>query len=279
MSLKSRVRLTLTYDGTDFYGWQKQSLPNQPSVQQTLEVILEQIFQTPIKVIGSGRTDRGVHARAQVAHFDCPTDPRPLNLLYRMNMMAPSNLSILRAQTAPPRFHAQIWARKKRYVYRIDHGLIANPFERRFALHHPFPLNTDSLNIMAQQLVGTHDFKSFQSQGTAVLSTIRTIETAEFIRPQMGSSMVEFHIVGNGFLKQMVRNIVGTLLDLQKDDSGVNELRTILESEDRRKAGRTAPAHGLFLDRVYYEPEVELQCKDLPDRLPEHLKDMKYLHK
>lgn len=274
MSLKSRVRLTISYDGTDFYGWQKQSRADQPSIQQTLEQILSQIFQQEIKVTASGRTDRGVHARAQVVHFDCPVDPRPLNILYKLNSMSPDSLSVIRAQTAPPRFHSQLWARKKRYIYRINHTLIANPFERRFALHHPYPLELEKLNAIASVLVGTHDFKSFQSQGTPVPDTIRTIEVAQFTENST-NGVIEFEIVGSGFLKQMVRNIVGTLLDLYKDGRGTEDLITIINAKDRRSAGRTAPAHGLFLDQVFYEPQVEAQCKDLPSHLPEHLKDMK----
>lgn len=263
MSFKTRCRITVAYDGTDFFGWQKQTRPGQVSIQETLEQCLTQIFQEPVRVVGSGRTDRGVHARAQIAHFDCPKDPRPLDLHHKLQQMTPDTIAILRLQTAPTRFHAQLWSRKKQYEYNILARKAGCPFRLRYSYHHPWPLNLAYLNELASALVGEHDFKCFQSTGTDVPDTVRTILNAEFVLDET-SEMIIFKIEGNGFLKQMVRNIVGTLLDLHKDRAPVSKIKEILDSKDRRKAGKAAPPQGLFLNKVFYEDSVELQCKDLP---------------
>lgn len=258
----NRMRLTVAYDGTDFFGWQKQKKADQPSVQDTLEKMLSQIYQKPIQVIGSGRTDRGVHAKAQVCHFDLPESPNGFDLLYKLNKMSPENLSLLKLEWAPDRFHSQLWARKKHYEYFVQNRPFASPFLRRYSLHHPWPLDLELLNRYAEAIVGLHDFKSFQTTGTVVPDTVREIFTAKWA-PVNSEGLISFQITGSGFLKQMVRNLVGTMLDLHKDQAPPEAMQQILEQKDRQAAGKSAAPQGLFMVKVEYEPSVDRLCKPI----------------
>lgn len=260
--LKSRYRLTVAYDGSSFFGWQKQPHPGQISIQESLETALHTLFQSSIRVVGSGRTDRGVHARAQVAHFDLPREcSADSNLPYRLGELTPESISIVDIQKAPPKFHAQVWAQKKTYEYLIFNQKRACPFHRHFSTHISQPLNLEYLAEASQYLLGSQDFKSFQSSGTPTNTTERKILEAHWSYRSDG--LISFKTTGNGFLKQMVRNIVGSLLELYREKQAPEKIKEIIEACDRRAAGPTAPAQGLFLDRVYYGTEVDNGCLSL----------------
>ncbi len=261
MSLKPRYRLTLAYDGTDFFGWQKQNKPDQPSIQSELEEALGKIFNEKIQVIGSGRTDRGVHAKAQVCHFNSPLRlMSSFDLPYKLNELTAPGICVHRIQTCPPRFHAQLWAKKKTYDYFIDPRKRPDAFNLRYSWHYPYRLDLEELNKMAELITGKMDFKSFQSKGTPTPTTVRTILNCKW--EELEDGRLRFRIEGDGFLKQMVRNIVGTMIGFQKDEIAPEKITEVIEAQDRQKAGGTAPGHGLFMDHVDYGPDTDGLCKE-----------------
>jgi len=255
----TRLRLHVSYDGTDFLGWQRQT--KHVSVQGTLEGVVSKIFAQPIKVLGASRTDTGVHAIRQVAHFDCPRDPEGWDLRYAIQGMTPASIVVTDLYKAPRDFHAIACVTDKIYKYRVFNRRVPNPIRQRYTHWVRFPLDVDYLNEASRFIVGKQDFKSFQTSGTIVKSTIRNISEAYWTR--IDEDEIEFTIRGDGFLKQMVRNIVGTLIDLNQDQLPPETVKTILEQLDRRKAGSTAPPQGLFLERVNYPEDVDNKCRKL----------------
>lgn len=254
-----RYRMVLSYDGSCFNGWQKQ--PNgPPTVQGTIEKILQQILRKPTRVIGSGRTDTGAHALMQVAHFDC--DHLLDKSFHRsLNALAPDGLVIKSVETAPDDFHALASVESKTYLYRIWNAPLPSITHRHWSLHVSKPLDVEKLNNLSLLLVGEVDFKSFQTKGTPVATTVRHVSQAEW--RHVSRHLVEFRITGEGFLKQMVRNIVGTLLYLERKGLSEADLKAILEASDRQAAKATAAAHGLFLYRVKYPLALDNQCRKL----------------
>lgn len=252
-----KIRLHLSYDGTDFQGWQKQ--PGAPTVQGTLESVLTQIYSEPVKVTGSGRTDAGTHAVCQVAHFEAPKILSSEDKIVRaLNALLPQTIVVRGAWLAPDDFHALFSARRKTYIYRIWNGPLRSALWHHRALHVPHPLNLKFLQSLADQVVGKKDFKSFQTSGTPVKSTVRVVDRCSF--SVRSGHLVEFRIRGNGFLKQMVRNLVGTMLYLERNQGDIAQFRAILEARDRQAAKATAPAHGLYLYRVEYPPALDNKC-------------------
>lgn len=256
---KTRIRLLVSYDGTDFCGWQRQTSTGVPSVQDTLEKGLSKIFDCPINCSAAGRTDAGVHAIGQVVHFDTPKLIN-VDLPWALRSVLPKSIGVKDAWIAPPEFHATISATHKNYRYLVYNAPRGNPLLARYSHWVRDPLNLIYLNQVAAHLVGHQDFKSFQSQGTPVKSTVRTIYRAEWKRV-FHSNVLLFSVTGNGFLKQMVRNIVGTMLDLSKYGHDPLEMRKILDHQNRTKAGTTAPAEGLFMRKVYYPLDLDRQCR------------------
>lgn len=255
-----RVRLHLSYDGTDYHGWQRQT--HHTSVQGTIEAAVKQLFGEQLSVVGSSRTDAGVHAHMQVAHFDAKRDPRTFrDLRYSLQCLTPDSLVIKEAFLAPHDFHSIATSLDKTYRYNILNRRVPSALRHRTSWWVRQPLNLNELNAAAAHLVGTHDFKSFQTTGTEVESTIRTVSEAYWLQPTPDT--LEFMIKGEGFLKQMVRNIVGTLVDLQLDKRPATDVKSILEAKDRRKAGNTAPPQGLFLVHVRYAHELDIRCSPL----------------
>jgi tRNA pseudouridine38-40 synthase len=261
--IKQKVKILISYDGTDFEGWQRQA-EGQKTIQQSLETALSTILNEKIMIIGSGRTDSGVHAEGQVAHF-WATKPIPTASFYSgVNSLLPHSIAVLKAWRAPKDFHAQQSAISKTYRYLIYNSPIPNPLRRRSTTWLRRKLSVEKLNEICQPLAGTHDFKSFRTSGTDVKTTVRTItELQWFERPD---SELEFRISGTGFLKQMIRNIVGTALDLhqlQSGAAGAKEMLRILEAQDRREAKASAPPTGLYLHRVDYPPELDINCLEI----------------
>lgn len=252
-----RYRLLLSYDGTAYQGWQKQ--PGRPTVQGALENVLTQIYAEPVRAVASGRTDAGTHAVGQVVHFDAPKPlAREDKLIRSLNALLPSDIVTKAAWRAPEDFHALASARRKTYIYRIWNHPIRSALWLNRALWVPHPLDLKLLNRLCGQVVGTRDFKSFQTTGTVVKSSVRTVDHCEFTR--RSAHLCELRIRGNGFLKQMVRNLVGTMLHFERNKGQLADFRAIFAALDRQAAKATAPAHGLYLYRVEYPRPLDKAC-------------------
>ena len=249
--MKRTIKLTLAYDGTDFAGWQVQL--RQRTLQGTLEEILSKITGEQIRVFGSGRTDAGVHALAQVVSFDTSTAHSAQVLHKALNCELPHDMSALSVEDAPEGFHARRDAKRKRYRYFIVEGRVRNVFRRRYALHVYRVLDVDAMCLAAKSLIGTHDFASFQSAGSKRETTVRTIFDLSLARlPEPETNVLQIDVEADGFLYNMVRNIVGTLLEVGQGAQPASWVTEVLAARDRQRAGSTAPAQGLFLVNVQY---------------------------
>jgi len=242
------LKLTLAYDGTKFVGWQRQA--DGESIQGLLEDALARFEGAPVTVHGAGRTDAGVHALGQVASA-AVTFTHPIATVARaLNAQLPEDIRILDVVDADPGFHARFSARSKSYRYQIRAGLVGDPFTRAFAWQLPEPLNVAAISDAAAALVGTHDFVAFQSVGTDVASTVRTIFRSEFCDRD---NVLVYEVTADGFLRHMVRAIVGTLVEIGRGWRRVESMAQLIERGTRAQAGATAPPHGLFLVRVDYD--------------------------
>jgi tRNA pseudouridine38-40 synthase len=245
-----RIRLTLAYDGTDFHGWQVQ--PGLTTIQGTLEAVIGEIEGRAVHVAGSGRTDAGVHAPAQVAAFSIE-NPIPLpNLRKAMNRLLPPSIRVRTAEEAAADFHPRFQAVAKTYEYRIVRAEICPPFEWRYVYHHPYPLNVDRMQTCAPVLEGEHDFTAFAAsddRDEEGKSKVRTIFSS---RLEALPERLTYRVRGSGFLKHMVRNIIGSLLEAGRGNLDPAGMRGLLEPGCGRKAGPTAPAKGLHLMGVEY---------------------------
>jgi tRNA pseudouridine38-40 synthase len=248
-----KVKLTLEYDGTEYHGWQRQG-PALPSIQQTIENVLHDIFKVKVNLMGAGRTDAGVHAENQIAHFIAPKNVRGYNFPHIFQAYLPVDVSVKKAALMPAHFHAQKSAVSKSYIYRIWNDPLPSALRARRSLWIRKPLDLERLNLACKSLLGSHDFSCFRSEGSVVISTVRTMNSAKFMKI---GDYVEFHINGNGFLKQMVRNIVGTLLQLEFGQRDDVDLTKLIESKDRKNAGPTVEPQGLYLSQVFYPPELD----------------------
>jgi tRNA pseudouridine38-40 synthase len=246
-----RFRLTLAYDGTGFVGWQRQAAGT--SIQGLLEDICARLDKAPVLVEGSGRTDAGVHALAQTATVSLSRDIDAPTLVRALNAHLPEAVRALAAEPVGDGFHARFSAVAKAYRYRIWNDPVLVPFERMYAWHLPWPrLDVEAMQQAAVLLRGTHDFSAFTGAGSRAESHEREVLEV-WVRRHEGGPLVTLDICGRGFLKHMVRNIAGTLVEVGQGRRTEDEVRRLLTSRDRRDAGRTAPAHGLFLVRVFYE--------------------------
>ncbi len=260
MSDMQKVKIELSYDGAEFSGWQKQN-QGQVTVQATLEAALSQIFDQSVSVVGSGRTDAGVHAIGQVAHFLAPKELSRYKLDWALQRLTPMSLTIKKMWLAPDEFHARFSSKRKIYKYYILNSKTPSALKARYVTWIPQPLDMNHLNLTSQHLLGRHDFKSFQNKGSDVSHTVRTLTRVEWrkVRPYL----LEFTIEGDGFLKQMVRNIVGTLVDLNIKQASQDELLKILQKKDRSFTKWTAPPQGLYLYKVYYSRVLDNKCRRL----------------
>lgn len=242
-----RLRCVLAYDGTDFSGFQVQ--PDQVTVQGEIEAALNRVTGEDIQVFGSGRTDAGVHARGQVIHFDTSSNIPMDKWRFVLNNQLPDSIVIRTVEEVDASFHARFDVQVKEYRYCIDNNPVADVFRHRYADHVRFPLDVDAMQQAAHYLVGEHDFTSFCSAKTFVEDKVRTVYglTVEKIGDEVWVTCR-----GNGFLYNMVRIIVGTLVEVGQGKRSPTELREILATCDREKAGKTAPAKGLTMWEVVY---------------------------
>jgi tRNA pseudouridine38-40 synthase len=250
------LKLTIAYDGTRFAGWQVQ--PDKPTVQGTIEAAWWEITQEDVRITAAGRTDAGVHALGQVAGVSTETRLTEDDLLRALNAVLPEDVAMLSVEPAPDGFHATRDAVGKRYRYQIHNGRVPDVFDRHYAWHYPQPLDASAMHEAGQALVGEHDFSSFETAGSERPDSIRTIwelnvtRHAVSERPPHSSNRISIEIAGDGFLYNMVRTIVGTLVEVGKGARDVGWPWDVLAARDRRQAGPTAPPQGLFLVSVAY---------------------------
>jgi tRNA pseudouridine38-40 synthase len=246
--MTSRYKLTISYDGTHYLGWQvqKQALSIQALIQKALETVLRH----PIQLSGSGRTDSGVHARGQTAHFDSPLTFDPHKLKLSVNALLPLDIRILSIEQASPTFHARYDATSKIYHYHLHLDPTTDPFNRLYSTHVLKRLNLDLLKKGALLFTGTHDFTSFANEKEKKNpDAVRTLMRLDVIE-QKGGVRLEFE--GDGFLYKMVRNITGTLIDVAAGKIPLEEIPKMFAARDRKKGGSAAPPQGLFLMQVIY---------------------------
>ena len=241
-------RLLIEYDGTNYAGWQRQK--HDPTIQGEIEKALETMLGQTVSVIGSGRTDAGVHALGQTANFRCDTRLTSEAFQKGLNSLLNKDIVIKDCKEADIDFHARFNAKGKRYSYRIFNHSVACSIGRQYCWWVRFPLDAEAMQRGADYLIGTHDFKAFEGAGSPKKHTIRTVYQARF--RQDGEYLI-FDIEADGFLRFMVRNIVGTLISVGISKFQPDDVKRILLSGDRANAGITAPPHGLFLIEVRYE--------------------------
>ena len=273
-------KLTIAYDGTGFVGWQRQA--SGVSIQGLLEEAFAELDGREVPVTGAGRTDAGVHAIGQVASVSLGRVIDGGSVVRALNTRLPESVRVLAAVEVPDTFHARFKARSKTYRYRIWNGPVMNPFERAYAWHIPAPpLDVEAMSAAAALVEGTHDFAAFQGTGTDPHSTERTVYCSQLFKggpegPHYNSgvrnrpegphdnsagdqacpdALITYEISGDGFLRHMVRNIAGTLVEIGRGRYASAWMAEVLASRDRTRAGRTAPAAGLFLVKVDY-PEA-----------------------
>jgi tRNA pseudouridine38-40 synthase len=241
-------KLTIEYDGTAYHGWQRQARDR--TLQGTIESALLKMTNTPVNLIGSGRTDAGVHALGQVANFHCDTRLAPGAFLAGLNSLLPDDIVISRCMQVDEAFHARYDARGKTYTYRILNRPLSSAIDRHFTWWVRRPLDQKAMAAAIDHLIGTHDFKAFEGTGSPRDHTTRTVTRAS-LQPGNRGCLV-FTISANGFLRYMVRNIVGTLVDVGTGKMVPEDVGRIRRSKDRGQAGATAPPQGLFLMEVDY---------------------------
>lgn len=244
-----RYKLTISYDGSDFYGFQRQR--GLISVQQCLEEALSTKLNAPVTTVCAGRTDAGVHALGQVVHFDS-NQILPADFGFRLNPLLPESIAVLSCKQVSDTFHARFSAKKKTYRYDIYMSKIHAPLKRRYAHICVYDLNVENMKKACACLAGEHDFRSFAlAESVRGKSTVRTIYDIH-IQEGEGGKLLSLFVTGNGFLHNMVRAIAGTLIDVGRGRFSPEDMQSILESRDRRRAGKTVEGCGLFLVSVEY---------------------------
>lgn len=249
MNACKNIKLILGYDGSQYHGWQRQG--NGISIQEVIEEKIKIMVGAPVKLFASGRTDAGVHAINQVCNFTTHSDIDPEAIKRGLNSLLPDDIHVTAAEYAPLEFHARYSARGKSYEYRILNKKNPDIFLRHYIWHISLPLNVDEMDRCLSALIGTHDFSSFRSSGSENTNPIRTISRADIRGPDQ-DGIFRIVIEADGFLRHMVRNIVGTVVEAGLGKIDVDRFREILASKDRRNAGIKAPAQGLFLVKVLY---------------------------
>ncbi|PHV71299.1 tRNA pseudouridine(38-40) synthase TruA [Sporanaerobium hydrogeniformans] len=247
----SRFKLIVAYDGTHYHGFAKQ--PNGITIQELLEKAAEAILNQPIHVIGAGRTDTGVHAKAQCCVFDATTEIMPERLVKAINSKLPRDVVVQSIELVSEAFHPRYAAKRKTYRYQIHNGKVQDPFIYRYAYFYPYKLDLRKMQEAATHIVGKHDFAAFCSAGSSVKTTIREVYRLEITKQ---GELIQIDICGNGFLYNMVRIIVGTLIEVGIGRKAPDSLVTIIESKNRKLASPTAPPQGLMMLNIEYGEEA-----------------------
>ncbi len=244
----ARVKLVLEYDGTNYVGWQIQQ--NGPSVQGRVQLALQKLCGEPVSVFSAGRTDSGVHATGMVVAFDSPRQ-FPLKAYWMgLNSLLPDDIAVLRADEVREDFDPRRWAKGKRYRYRVSNRRSRSPHRRNTHWEVYLPLQLDAMIEAARALVGKHDFAAFRASDCQAATSQRELTRVEVLGAT--GDEVQFVVEGTAFLKHMVRNIVGTLMEVGRARQPASWVEGVLASRDRTKAGPTAPPHGLCLEEVFY---------------------------
>ena len=241
------IKLTIEYDGTAYHGWQSQV--NATAVQDVVASAVAALTGEKCTVTGSSRTDTGVHALGQVCNFHTGSAIPAAKFAYALNTLLPEDIVIRKSEEVPDGFHARFSAKGKKYRYLFYNSVFPSALLRSRACHVYYPLDTGAMGKAAGYLTGTHDFIAFSAAGGSVKTTVRTITEAAVARD---GELVELTVAGDGFLYNMVRIIAGTLAEVGFGRIKADDVPRIIDSRDRREAGRTAPAHGLYLVEVYY---------------------------
>lgn len=250
--MKNTYVLTVTYDGTEYSGWQVQK-NNSQTIQELIQNALEIVLKERISLIGSSRTDAGVHALDQKAHFRSEKELDLRKTVYSLNGILPKDIRVIRMEKKEAAFHARYSAKSKTYHYFLNTADYQPPFDNKYSFHFTKKFDAELLLEAAKYFIGTHDFTSFSNdhlKGAAAKKPVKTIFELNIKQLSENKILFEFH--GDGFLYKMVRNIVGTLLDIATKKINIEDLPKIFEAKDRKKAGRAAPAKGLFLVKVNY---------------------------
>ena len=242
------IKLTIEYDGKEFNGWQKQ--PNKLNIQGEIERAIYNITKEEVDLIGSGRTDAGVHAWNQIANFKTNSNISIEKMAIAINSQLKNSIVVKKAEEVDERFHSRYNAKRKTYRYVINNTEYGSAIYRNLEYHFPIKLNVEKMQEAAKYFEGEHDFKTFKSSGTSGKNSVRTIYKAEV---KTDGERILIELTGNGFLYNMVRIISGTLLDVGLGKIEPSEIEDIINSKDRTKAGKTLPAHGLYLVKVNYE--------------------------
>lgn len=243
----TNIKLTIEYDGTNYCGWQKQK--NKNSIQEEIEKAIGLITGESINLIGSGRTDSGVHSTGQVANFMTRSNIPGDKFKFALNSKLPNDIAIINSEQVAESFHARYDALGKRYKYLIYNNPIRSPLYRNFAYHLPYSLDYKEMEKAIRFFIGTHDFRTFMASNSSVRTTIRTINDISLYKKE---DLIIFSIEGNGFLYNMIRIIVGTIVDVGRGRIKSNSIPYIISSKTRKNAGHTAPPQGLYLEKVYY---------------------------
>lgn len=251
-----RIKITIEYDGSCYHGWQVQDNAN--TVQAELEKAVYRITGETVRVTGAGRTDTGVHAFGQVAHFDTLSKISAAKFSDALNAMLPRNIAVISSEEAPPGFHARFSATGKSYEYRILNRRYRSPLFENRAWHIPELLNFESMCKAAGYFVGTHDFSSFCSAGHSVSTYERTIFSSGW---NAEDGCLIYRVRGSGFLYNMVRIMVGTMVEIGLGKRSVEDIQKLLAAKDRNHAGITAPPQGLYLVTVHYDMPPEINCE------------------
>ncbi|MTB69180.1 tRNA pseudouridine(38-40) synthase TruA [Streptococcus uberis] len=247
----TRYKAIISYDGSQFQGFQRQS--HARSVQEEIEKTLTKLTNgKEIKVHGAGRTDSGVHAYGQVLHFDLDQDRDLEKLRFALDTQSPEDIDFISVEKVSDDFHSRYTKHLKTYEFIVDIGRPKNPMMRHYATHFPYPLDLDNIQLAIKDLIGTHDFTGFTASGTSIENKVRTIIDAS-VRYEEDKNFLIFTFTGNGFLYKQVRNMVGTLLKIGNNRMPVDQIKTILEKKDRQLAGPTPAGNGLYLKEIIYE--------------------------
>ncbi|MGQ4079864.1 tRNA pseudouridine(38-40) synthase TruA [Streptococcus dysgalactiae] len=247
----TRYKATISYDGTLFSGFQRQS--HARTVQEEIEKTLQKLASgQPVPIHGAGRTDAGVHAYGQVIHFDLPQKRDLEKLRFALDTQTPADIDVVDLAIVADDFHCRYQKHSKTYEFLVDNGRPKNPMMRHYATHDPYPLDINKMQEAIKDLVGTHDFTGFTAAGTSVENKVRTITEATLVQDDKTGFLV-FTFSGNGFLYKQVRNMVGTLLKIGNGRMPVEQIKVILDSKNRQLAGPTPAGNGLYLKEIRYE--------------------------